>query len=41
LFRIGVSDKKPTGSYSVTVDAVATRAYASRSTTGYSMTLVP
>ena len=42
LFRLGVSDTKNTGSYSVTINAVASRTYATRnSVTGYSIALAP
>ena len=42
LFHIGVSDTKIASSYSVTIDAVSTRAHAVRgSALGYSIKLVP
>ena len=41
VFRVGVSNTKLTGSYSVTINSVASRTYQLRGSTGYSVTLAP
>lgn len=41
LFRVGVSNNKVTGSYSVIINSVSNRTFQLRSSTGYSVKLEP